>query len=297
MSTKFSIVIPLFNKANYIAKTINSVLNQTYNEFELIVVDDGSTDNSYNIVKEIKDPRILLLKKENGGASSARNLGIKNSHFDYIALLDGDDLWKSNFLEEMNELIIAYSDDLFFASNFLFIKDSKALKSKVKVDIEKDKSGYLNYYKSFYKAKYSPVCSSAVVFKKELFNKFKFRENLKSGEDLFLWIQFALHNKLVYLNKEIAYYNHDVDAQNRALGKIYKKENTYRFFLDEFEEEKSNFFLKKLLDYIRTANLKPYILIYPNEVKSIISKVSSIDLKHWIFYHLPLFLIKRFYRK
>jgi len=82
-----SVVIPLYNKGNCIERTIKSVLDQTYKDFELIIVNDGSTDNSYNNVSQISDPRICLLTQENKGVSSARNEGINRSKYDLVALL------------------------------------------------------------------------------------------------------------------------------------------------------------------------------------------------------------------
>jgi glycosyltransferase involved in cell wall biosynthesis len=275
---------------------ILSVLYQTFSNFELIIVNDGSTDGSLQIAEGISDSRIRIFDKPHSGVSSARNLGINNSRFDYIALLDGDDLWKPNYLEEMYNTILSRPDDLFFASNFQFIKNGKIVNPKLKIAIKENESAYLDYYTSFYDSKYSPIFTSAVIFHKRLFNKSKFRENIKSGQDLFLWIQFSLICKFVFLNKKLVYYNHDVDS-SRAIGKLYTKESSYIFFLNEFEEEeKKNPSLKRLLDWLRMANLKPYIHIYPDEVRAILSKVSKMDFTHWVFYHLPRFATKKFYK-
>ena len=84
---KISVIIPLYNKGNNIKETIFSVLNQTYEDFELLIVDDGSTDNSSDIVKSINDRRIRYVYKENGGPSSARNFGVQNALYDWILLL------------------------------------------------------------------------------------------------------------------------------------------------------------------------------------------------------------------
>lgn len=92
----FSIVIPLYNKEKSITTTINSVLNQTCGDFELIIVNDGSTDTSLEIVQSIKDERIRIINQKNGGVSSARNQGIIEAKFDWIAFLDADDLWEKD---------------------------------------------------------------------------------------------------------------------------------------------------------------------------------------------------------
>src|SRR5690606_38944730 len=97
-----SVVIPLYNKEVYIKQTIENVLKQSYQEFEILVVDDGSKDNGPAIVKSFTDSRIKLIQKINGGVSSARNVGIQNAKYEYIAFLDADDIWLPNHLEEIH---------------------------------------------------------------------------------------------------------------------------------------------------------------------------------------------------
>lgn len=94
-----SIVIPLYNKEQFVGQTIKSLLSQTFKEFEAIFVDDGSTDKSPQIVENIQDNRIKLVRKENGGPSSARNLGVENAKYDWILYLDADDCLLPNALE------------------------------------------------------------------------------------------------------------------------------------------------------------------------------------------------------
>ena len=101
---KFSVVIPLYNKRNSLKACIESVLNQSYKDFELIVVDDGSTDGSKEIVREFEDKRIRLIEKKNGGVSSARNLGVRSARNSWIAFLDGDDIWTKWHLETIVRL-------------------------------------------------------------------------------------------------------------------------------------------------------------------------------------------------
>ena len=109
--TKFSIIIPLYNKENEMRRTIKSVLAQSYGDFELLIVNDGSTDNSVEIVNEFNDTRIKLLNQANRGVSSARNYGIKSSKHEYIALLDADDFWGKDYLLKLRKIQkkVAYS--------------------------------------------------------------------------------------------------------------------------------------------------------------------------------------------
>lgn len=99
---KVSIITPCYNGAKYISETIDSVLAQTYRDWEMIIIDDGSTDESVQILERYvnTDDRIKLIRQENAGSAAARNNGIRNASGQYIALLDADDLWESCFLEE-----------------------------------------------------------------------------------------------------------------------------------------------------------------------------------------------------
>jgi len=109
-NTMVSVIIPLFNKEVYIKKCIQSVLAQTYSNFELIIVNDGSTDGSLLKVLEFVDSRISFLTQENSGVSIARNNGVSVSKHDYIAFLDADDWWEPTFLEEMKALVETFPD-------------------------------------------------------------------------------------------------------------------------------------------------------------------------------------------
>lgn len=109
MSDMISIIIPAYNAAGYLAKTIESVLNQTYSDFELLLIDDGSTDRTHEIVKnyQCQDARIKYFYKENGGVSSARNMGLQKAIGDFVSFLDSDDFWDRRFLESMYRKLVA----------------------------------------------------------------------------------------------------------------------------------------------------------------------------------------------
>ena len=111
----FSVVIPLFNKEKYIKATLDSVLKQTYANFEVIIINDGSSDNSIEVINEFDDERIKISSQENQGLSASRNKGIKIAIAEYIAFLDADDLWKEDYLEVMHQLIINNTKHNIFA--------------------------------------------------------------------------------------------------------------------------------------------------------------------------------------
>ena len=111
-----SVVIPLYNKQTYIAEAINSVLTQSFRDFELIIIDDGSTDGSLSIVEAFNEERIQLIKQVHSGVSEARNTGIKKAKYPWIALLDADDWWAPHFLNEIVGAMQKFPDQLIFAS-------------------------------------------------------------------------------------------------------------------------------------------------------------------------------------
>lgn len=206
-----SIVIPLYNKQNAIADTIQSVINQTVTSFEIIVVDDGSTDNSLAVVQKIKDKRIRIIKKENGGVSSARNMGIKAANGKYVALLDGDDLWEPTFIEEQIKLIMDFFDAGMWGVNYAFVKNGKSVSCDQGLG-----DGYRGYVNNYFNTSHNDLfCSSSVVIRKDVFDiSDYFDERISSSEDLDMWYRIILHFPVVFYDKVLVYYNQD--AENRV---------------------------------------------------------------------------------
>lgn len=114
----FSVCIPLYNKANFITETLKSVINQNFSDFEVVICDDGSSDNSLKRVEQFDDDRIKLIQQENKGASAARNRAVKKSSGEYIAFLDADDLWYPNHLSDLRYLIDNYKQAKLYATNY-----------------------------------------------------------------------------------------------------------------------------------------------------------------------------------
>ena len=109
---RFSVIMPLYNKAPYVSKAIRSILNQSFSDFELVIVDDGSTDESAEIAEQTIEgnKNCRLIRQENTGVSTARNNGVSVSNGDYLCFLDADDWWEQTYLESMNQLIEDYQD-------------------------------------------------------------------------------------------------------------------------------------------------------------------------------------------
>jgi glycosyltransferase involved in cell wall biosynthesis len=203
----FSVVIPLYNKELSISNTIQSVLNQTFQEFEIVIVNDGSTDNSVKEVEKIDDKRIRLIHQENKGVSAARNRGIKEAKYEWIAFLDGDDLWMENHLEEMTKLIHEYNDCKFFSTSWmnsnLGIKKNKQNDSSLQIK---------NYFSEMLKRHL--VWTGTVVIHNSIVKKVGlFDAKLAVGEDLEYWARIAKQYPLVKSNLVTAIYR--LEAENR----------------------------------------------------------------------------------
>lgn len=211
----FSILIPLYNKQTAISKTLQSVLSQTYSNFEVIVVDDGSTDDSFAVAKKYIDERFeikgRIVHKDNGGVSSARNRGIQEAKYDYIALLDGDDLWKPTYLEEQVQLIKDFPKAAMWGVNTAFIKNNQTYKWEQGMG-----EGYRGYVENYFGTRHNDLyCSSSVVIRREVFDKVGcFDEQISSSEDLDMWYRIILHYPIVFYDKILVYYNQN--AENRV---------------------------------------------------------------------------------
>lgn len=205
----FSVIIPLYNKENYIKRALTSVLNQTYSGFEVIIVNDGSTDRSLEILESIKDNRIRIISQKNCGVSSARNMGIDHARNQFIAFLDADDTWHPEFLEIINELIRSNPEAGVYYSNYKLIKEKKDEVSYSVKNLKNQNILIEDYFDFVVKNK--TICASSVVIKKEVFKVIgKFPVKLKRGEDLYLWTKIALKYKVAYTNFVGAFYYRDV---------------------------------------------------------------------------------------
>ncbi|GAB3279181.1 glycosyltransferase family 2 protein [Larkinella harenae] len=297
-----SVIIPLYNKADYIKKSVQSVLQQSFRYFELVIVNDGSTDNSLNELLNFTDSRISIISQENAGVSVARNNGVKKAKYDFIAFLDADDWWDPHYLEEMFSLIRDFPEASVFGCQYYWVK-GETFTPSVNPYV-KGFRGYIDYVKAYIHAWWMPLSSISVVIDKATFQKLGgFKEELKFGEDFDLWIRFALYYKVAYFNKPLAYYNQNVSSTSRALGndKLYNPKNHFIFnltFLRTFEESSSE--LKCLLDGLRVRNLTSYYTsqLYISEVNQVLGEV--VFQKQPFFFQLvyssPIWFVRSLFR-
>lgn len=195
----FSVIIPLYNKEPHIKRTINSVLAQNIQDFEIIVVDDGSTDKSADIVKSFKDQRVQLIQQENAGVSAARNRGIKEAKADLIAFLDADDEWTPSFLETTLRLRMKYPQAGAYATSYMEYSKHKYIRYKFKAIPLAPWEGLIeNYFESLVKG-HPPFCTSSICIPKSIISEIGgFPEGIWFGEDSDTWARIALKHTIAF---------------------------------------------------------------------------------------------------
>jgi len=297
----FSVVIPLYNKSAYVLKAVASVLQQTCEEFELIIVNDGSTDDGLDRLNTISDKRIRVINQPNAGVAIARNNGVRAAAYDYVAFLDADDWWDEHFLEEMQRLITQYPNAGLYGCNYYYLKNGKCCVEDKGLD-DGFKAGYIDYFKVYARSFCVPFnCSFVVVAKHAFHAAGGFKAKLKFGEDFDLWARIALKYKVAYLNQPLAYSNQDVVCESRALGagKFIGRDSHFIFNSAELEkEETGNPELKKLLDGLRVRSLLGYYL-YDMESAAVQEQLAKVDFSkqpryYRLLYGLPKSMGKLF---
>lgn len=203
----FSIVIPLYNKGPFIARAVESVLNQTVRDFELIVVDDGSTDGGGRKVAGFDDPRIRLIPQGNCGRSGARNRGIAESRADFTAFLDADDAWKPEYLESIARLIDKFPGAGAYATAYeIMLPGGRVISARYQGIPPPPWQGLLpSYFRSAMGS--PPVCSSAVTIPKKVFREVgTFPVEVPLGEDLDMWGRIAIRYPIAFSSTVAACY-------------------------------------------------------------------------------------------
>ena len=268
----FSIVIPVYNKEKFISKTIESVLNQNFTDYELIIVNDGSTDQSEAEILAFKDNRIQYFSKKNEGVAFSRNFGIEKATANYICFLDADDFWYPNFLETMYRYSLELPKQKVFAAAIEIETKNKCIPAHYSITKKSDFE-IVNFFNASQKE--CVLWTSSVCIHKSVFEKIgTFDTNIKHGEDTELWIRIGLQFPIVFIRKILARYVYDDKSISRNLNYFFEK---YTF--DKYaEEEKKNQALKKYMDLNRFSAVIKCRL--NGEWRIAIDIESEIDLKN-----------------
>lgn len=243
---KFSVVISVFNKEKYIADTLKSVLAQTFTDFEVVILNDGSTDNSEAEILKFNDPRIRYFSKENRGASAARNFTIQQAEANYIALMDADDYWYPFYLEEQNRLLNEFPYESIFATATEIKRNKKTFQNSYSIQTIENGAIVVDYFEASQLD--SVLLSISTVLKKSVFENVGWYDpKIKSGEDTDLYVRIGLKYKVVFSPKVCATY---VVRKNSLFLSVKNLEEKANFEAYEIFEKK-NADLKKFLDLNR----------------------------------------------
>ncbi len=291
-----SVVIPLYNKEKSIGNTIRCVLAQTFQDFEIVIVDDGSTDNSANVVKQFTDERIHLMHQENTGVSAARNKGIAEAKGEYIAFLDADDEWLPNHLEELNYLIVEFPQCKAFATSY--VNNIAGVNHNIilnKMPFAGEHGILVNYFEVA-SCSHPPICSITACISKQLLLQIGgFPIGVISGEDLLTWARVAIETHWAYSLKSTAifisegYTNKEApkrypaipDYVGQELLNLYKKNRSivgFRKYVSLWHKMRASVYLrmnmtKELFHEIKMSiqynpkNIKLYIYILLGVIK------------------------------
>jgi len=231
MNTLFSVIIPTYNRDNFIKTTVDSVLDQTFKGFELIIIDDGSKDNTKSILEGYTN-KLTCIYQDNKGVSFSRNRGLEASRGEYIAFLDSDDKWTPDKLEKVASFIKLYPDVKIFHTQELWYKQGSVHNPKTK---HKKPTGYI--FKNCLK-----LCSisiSTAVVKKELFEEIgSFNEDLVVCEDYDFWIRASSKYPVHLIDKALTIKDGGREDQ---LSSIFKCKDKFR--------------IKSILNLINSKNL------------------------------------------
>ena len=274
---KVSVIVPVYNVEKYLDKCLNSLVNQTLKEIEILVINDGSPDNSQKIIdKYVKEySNVKSYIKKNGGLSSARNYGLKYAKGEYIAFIDSDDYVSVDMLNEMYKKAKDNNSDIVICDYYSLEKDEKRyINCHLKLNTDSKKEYLL-----------SPPNAWIRLIKKEIALKEKYTEGIYY-EDLDINPRLLIHaNKIDYVEKPLYYYyvrEGSIMSQktfNERLLDIFKVlENNKKILINDYPNELEYLYITHLL---RTATLR--FLDYPN-TRVYLDKINSImknDFPHW----------------
>lgn len=292
---KIAVIIPVYNNSFSIATTLSSALQQTFTDFEVIIINDGSTDQSLKIIEQYTDDRISIYTQENKGVSAARNLGIEKATAPYIAFLDADDFWLPNHLEELYLLIQDFPDCGMYCNRYKIKTTEKHFQQTSFRGIDYNFRGIVENY--FFSSKpFRIAFTSALLIPKKVLIQFNgFNEKCSNGEDVELWSQIGLQFPVVVSNKVTAIYTF---SNPNSLSKQQIDPKKIMSF-ERFEnQEKQNSQLKEFMDLYRffyAIQLKGAGKL--NDAEVLFDKIAPVNITfiNQFLFSLPSFALKGLY--
>lgn len=210
----FSVVMPLYNKQNTVIRAVSSVILQNYKEFELIIVDDGSTDKSLDVVNSVVDDRVKIISQKNRGVSAARNEGLKSAHGQFVCFLDADDVWMPDHLTTIHNLVRKSPSASLYSCRHSVVDENGHKFLRKPYSKLSDYEGILPNFFKVYKSLEIVNSSTAVVARRSLSNIGGFPEGSGRGEDIWTWLRLADLGSVCYSDRVTAVIHRD--SENRS---------------------------------------------------------------------------------
>ena len=298
-----SIVIPLYNKEKSIANTLESVKAQTFTDWECIIVNDGSTDKSAEVVERltINDERFRLINQENGGVCSARNRGIRESvrESEYVAFLDADDLWDKDYLKEQMRLVNDFPECGMWSINYGETRNGKIIRD-VPTGLEKGFRGVVENYFEL-QGRVSDLChASSVLIRSEVFSKTgDFDERMRYAEDDDMWWRIIAEYPFAFYDRYMVYYQ--LDSENRAMNQY----RALKYFLPNYPEKYAKYkeinpvFYRYVQRWCAVWLARYYFGVEEERKNAKIAAqrldYDELSIKYRIFFHAPYDMAKLLY--
>lgn len=289
-----SVVIPLYNKAHTIVKTLNTVLNQTYQDFEVVIVNDGSTDNGVEVIKQnFSDTRIRIINQKNAGVSAARNRGVKEAKGDWIAFLDADDEWLPEYLSTLISALVHYPDaEMIGCSSYYKDYISGEVSANALIDKYYGKCVRINYFMNPDKMTH---IGATILLKSTFLQVGGFDTQLINNEDLLLLGLIAMRGNFYYVGQCLHVYVGNVIGQATSdSSKLCLRIKNYievlnRFYVEYNKAGKNN---KLILVSIKYRCRHLFLGLLKDKQYSLLKEAVStlkFDLYH-VFLFAPLLL-------
>ncbi len=298
----FTVIMPLFNKEKFVENAVKSILNQDFHDFDIIIVDDGSTDKSREVVSQIHSEKIqLICHDKNKGLSAARNTGIKNAKANFVTFLDADDVWKPGYLSKIYSLIQQFSEAKLFGTNYEELyQDNVVIVPKSNTTISGEDRIVVDFFESNLA---KPIyCSCSLCVEKSVFEDIGYYdETITFGEDVDFNIRANTRFKLAYSKEALVTYT--MFSENQITNSNFKSKaipnfNTYENLAGRHPN------LKKYLDFNRYIMARNYKMekdwVNFDKLKSEISP-ESLNFKQRLLLNAPVSVlgwvkqIKRFF--
>ena len=299
-----SVVIPLYNKKMSVRATLESVLAQTYTDYEIIIVNDGSTDGSDAIceefIKNLKQENIRIVSQPNSGVCSARNRGIKEVIGELVALLDGDDLWDNEYLAEQMKMVQDFPAAVMWGINFAETNNGQLVR-KLATGLPDGYRGYVDNYFQMKERISDLFCSSSVVIRREVFEKVgMFDERIKYAEDTDMWWRIIATNKVAFYDRYMVYYQYD--AENRAMRRTRQLKYFLPYYVEKYKAPifRSNNMFYRYVNCWAAQQIRSYFFSDNDkdrdDAKVAVRKIDYIviPLKYRLLYKWPYFMAKLF---